>query len=327
MKFSLATLAVSAALAFTAPVAAMAQTDYPTQPVTIIVPFSAGGPTDTVARLVAQVMTKELGQQVLIQNVGGAGGTLGAGQVANASNDGYTLLLHHIGMSTAPTLYRNLGFDPLTDFTPVGLITSVPMTIVARKDFEPADMAGLVSYLKENGQDVTYANAGIGSASHLCGMLLMDSLEVQMITVPYQGAGPAMTDIVGGQVDMICDQTTNTTNQIKAGEVKAYAVTSPARVDSLPDLPTTAESNLPRLQIGVWHGLYGPKDMDPAIVEKLETALQAALKDETVIQRFAELGTAPVSQDQATPAALTQELTSQIALWKPIIEEAGVYAD
>lgn len=327
MKLSFAALAVSAALAFAAPVAATAQTDYPTQPVTIIVPFSAGGPTDTVARLVAQVMSKELGQQVLIQNVGGAGGTLGAGQVANASNDGYTLLLHHIGMSTAPTLYRNLGFDPVTDFTPVGLITSVPMTIVARKDFEPTDMAGLVSYLKENGQDVTYANAGIGSASHLCGMLLMDSLEVQMITVPYQGAGPAMTDIVGGQVDMICDQTTNTTNQIKAGEVKAYAVTSPARVDSLPELPTTAEAGLPRLQIGVWHGLYGPKDMDPAIVEKLEAALQAALKDETVVQRFAELGTAPVSQDQATPAALTQELTSQIALWKPIIEEAGVYAD
>ncbi len=327
MKLSLAALAVSAALAFAAPVAATAQTDYPTQPVTIIVPFSAGGPTDTVARLVAQVMSKELGQQVLIQNVGGAGGTLGAGQVANASNDGYTLLLHHIGMSTAPTLYRNLGFDPLTDFTPVGLITSVPMTIVARKDFEPADMAGLVSYLKENGQDVTYANAGIGSASHLCGMLLMDSLEVQMITVPYQGAGPAMTDIVGGQVDMICDQTTNTTNQIKAGEVKAYAVTSPARVDSLPDLPTTAEADLPRLQIGVWHGLYGPKGMDPAIVEKLEAALQTALQDETVVQRFAELGTAPVSQDQATPAALTEELTSQIELWKPIIEEAGVYAD
>ncbi|MFD2236021.1 tripartite tricarboxylate transporter substrate-binding protein [Aureimonas populi] len=301
--------------------------DYPTQPITIVVPFSAGGPTDTVARLVAQSMSSTLGQQVLIENVGGAGGTLGAGQVAQAQPDGYRLLLHHIGMSTAPSLYRQLAFDPQTDFTPVGLITSVPMTIVARRDFEPTTAEEFIAYLRENGEDTTYANAGIGSASHLCGMLLQEALGVQMITVPYQGAAPAMTDILGSQVDVLCDQTTNTTNQIRGGEVKAYAVTTPERIESFPDLPTTAEIDLPALQIGVWHGLYGPAGMDEAIVEKLEGALQTALADETVIARFADLGTAPVTAEEATPAALAEELNSQIELWRPIIESAGQYAD
>lgn len=327
MSFSLKGLVASFALASALTLPAAAQSTYPTQPITIVVPFSAGGPTDTVTRLIAQSMSSDLGQQVLVQNVGGAGGTLGAGQVAKAKPDGYTLLLHHIGMSTAPTLYRNLGFDPVKDFAPVGLVTSVPMTIVARKDFEPADMAALVAHLKEKGTDVTYANAGIGSASHLCGMLLQETLGVQMVTVPYQGAAPAMTDIVGGQVDLICDQTTNTTNQIKAGEVKAYAVTSPERLASLPDLPTTKEAGLEKLDIGVWHGIYGPAGMDPAIVARLQESLKKALTNETVKARFAELGTAPVSADEASPEALGKELSSQIAQWKPIIEAAGVYAN
>ncbi|ALN74269.1 MULTISPECIES: tripartite tricarboxylate transporter substrate-binding protein [unclassified Aureimonas] len=327
MSFSFKGLLASIALASTIALPAGAQGSYPQQPITIIVPFSAGGPTDTVTRLVAQSMSADLGQQVLVQNVGGAGGTLGAGQVAKAKPDGYTLLLHHIGMSTAPTLYRNLGFDPLKDFAPIGLVTSVPMTVVARKDFAPANAADLVAYLKENGTNTTYANAGIGSASHLCGMLLQETLGVQMVTVPYQGAAPAMTDIVGGQVDLLCDQTTNTTNQIKAGEVKAYAVTSPERLASLPDLPTTKESGLDKLDIGVWHGLYAPAGVDPAIVARLEASLKKALENETVKARFAELGTAPVPADQATPEALKAELTSQIQLWKPIIEAAGIYAN
>ncbi len=320
-------LAAAAAALMSSSAFAQGAANYPNQPVTIIVPFSAGGPTDTVARLVAESMSRDLGQQVLIQNVGGAGGTLGAGQVAKAEPNGYTLLIHHIGMSTAPTLYRQLEFNPTEDFTPIGQITSVPMTIVSRKDFEPADAASLVAYLKENGADTTYAHAGIGSASHLCGMLLQEAVGVQMVTVPYQGAAPAMTDIVGGQVDVLCDQTTNTTNQIKAGEVKAYAVTTPERLQSLPDLPTTAEAGLPTLEIGVWHGLYGPKGLDPAIVTKLEGALQKALADPKVGERFAELGTKPVTAEEATPASLTEELTSQIALWKPIIEKAGQFAD
>lgn len=315
--------ALLAGLAFAG--SALAQ-DYPTKPVTVVVPFSAGGPTDTVARLIAEVMSQDLGQQVVVQNVGGAGGTLGAGQVATAPNDGYTLLLHHIGMSTAPTLYRSLPYDPTTDFAPIGLITAVPMTLVARKDFEPNTMAELMEYIKANGENVTYAHAGIGSASQLCGMLLMDALDAQMTTVPYQGAGPAMTDIIGGQIDMICDQTTNTTSQIQAGEVKAYGVTSLNRLGNLPDLPTTKEGGLD-LEIGVWHGLYAPAGTDPVIIERLEASLKVALADETVVSRFAELGTYPVTSDQATPEALTQTLASQIELWRAVIEAAGVYAD
>ncbi len=326
MKKTLTALAAGAFVAGLSLASTAFAQDYPTKPITVVVPFSAGGPTDTVARLVAEVMSADLGQQVVIQNVGGAGGTLGAGQVATAPNDGYTLLLHHIGMSTAPSLYRSLPYDPTTDFEPIGLITSVPMTLVARKDFEPSTLSELLEYIKANGENITYAHAGIGSASQLCGMLLMNALDTQMTTVPYQGAGPAMTDIIGGQIDMMCDQTTNTTSQIQAGEVKAYAVTTPDRLSNLPDLPTTAEGGL-ELEIGVWHGLYAPAGTDAAIIEKLEAALQGALANETVVSRFAELGTVPVSADEATPEALTETLTSQIALWKGVIEAAGVFAE
>lgn len=300
--------------------------DYPSQPITIVVPFSAGGPTDTVTRLVAQAMSDELGQQVLVQNVGGAGGTLGAGQVAAAANDGYTLLLHHIGMSTAMSLYADLPFDSQTDFAPIGLVTEVPMVLVARSDLEPETLEDLLNYIRENGEEVIYGNAGIGAASHLCGVLLQDTLGVKVTEVPYQGTGPALTDLIGGQIDLMCDQTTNTTNQILAGEIKAYAVTSPERLDNLPDVPTTAEGGLP-LQVGIWHGLYAPAGTDEAIVEKLTGALQVALKDETIITRFAELGTAPVTEGQATPEALAELLDSQIDLWHDAFTAAGVAAN
>jgi len=324
---------ITAAMAFAALAAttalsipAMGQ-EYPSQPITVVVPFAAGGPTDTVARLVAEVMSADLGQQVLVQNVGGAGGTLGAGQVAVAPNDGYTLLLHHIGMSTAPTLYRSLPFDPIEDFDAVGLITAVPMAIVAKKDMEATTLAELIEFIKANGENVTLANAGIGSASQLCGMLFMEAVDTQMTTVPYQGTGPAMTDLLGGQIDMMCDQTTNTTSQIQAGEIKAYAVTTPERVGSLPEVPTAAEAGLADFEVSIWHGLYAPAGTDPAIIERLEASLQVALADETVVSRFAELGTAPVTAEEATPAALDETLTTQIELWRGVIEAAGVYAD
>jgi tripartite-type tricarboxylate transporter receptor subunit TctC len=300
--------------------------DYPTGPVTVIVPFSAGGPTDTVTRLVAEPMSKSLGQQIVVQNVGGAGGTLGATQAAKAEPDGYTLLLHHIGMSTAPSLYSDIAFDPVEDFEPIGLVTSVPMTIIARKDFPPNTLEELIAYVKENADSVTYANAGIGAASHLCGMLFMSATDTEIVTVPYQGTGPAMTDLIGGQVDFMCDQTTNTTGQILGGEVKAYAVTSPERLKNLPDVPTTAEAGLPDFQLGIWHGLYAPKGTPQEALDKLETALQAAVADPTVAERFAELGTAPASAEEATPEALAKLLADQIALWKPLIEAAGAKA-
>ncbi len=302
--------------------AAFAQT-YPDRPITVIVPFSAGGPTDTVTRLVAEPMGRELGQQVVVQNVGGAGGTLGATQVAKAPADGYTLLLHHIGMSTAPALYENLAFDPQKDFAPVGLVTNVPMTIIARKDFEPSTLPELVEYVKANADKVTLANAGIGAASHLCGLLFMDAIATPLVTVPYQGTGPAMTDLIGGQVDFMCDQTTNTMGQIRAGEVKAYAVTTPERLAALPDLPTTAEAGLPQVEVGIWHALYAPAGTPEAAIEKLSAALQAALADPQVVARFAELGTTPEPADRATPDALQAHLAEQIALWKPVIDAAG----
>jgi tripartite-type tricarboxylate transporter receptor subunit TctC len=305
---------------------AAAQSDYPNKPITFVVPFSAGGPTDTVTRLIAEPMSQTLGQQIVIQNVTGAGGTLGAGEVAAAPADGYTVLMHHIGMSTAPSLYASLTYDPLEDFKTVGLVTEVPMTIIARKDFEPNTLQELIDYVKANADTVTYANAGIGAASHLCGLMFQSAVGVKLTEVPYQGTGPALTDLVGGQVDFMCDQTTNTSGQITGGEVKAYAVTTPDRVESLPDLPTTAEAGLPDLEVAVWHGLYAPAGTPEEIVQKLSDALKVALADQAVIDQMADLGTAPVPEDDATPEAHTAKLEEQIDIWGPIIADAGVEA-
>jgi tripartite-type tricarboxylate transporter receptor subunit TctC len=317
-------LAGLAALAFAAGAAAQ---QYPSRTISIIVPFAAGGPTDTVTRLIAQSMTKTLGQTVIVENTAGAGGTIGVEKVATAKPDGYTLLLMHIGISTAPSLYRNLRFDPTKDLEPIGLVTNVPMTIIANKDFPPKDMKELVAYVKANKDKVTYANAGIGAASHLCGMLFMSAIQADVTTVPYKGTGPAMTDLIGGQVNFMCDQTTNTTPQIKGGKVKAYAVTTRQRVKSLPDVPTAAESGVRDFEVTVWHGMWAPHGTPKPVIDKLVQALQAALKDPNVISKFAELGTEPVPQDQATPAALGAHLKSEIAKWGPIIKKAGVYAD
>lgn len=325
MKKLAASLTFATALALT-PQIASAQ-DYPAQPITIVVPFSAGGPTDTVTRLVAQAMSADLGQQIVVENVGGAGGTLGAARIAQAQPDGYTLLLHHIGMATSATLYRELPFNALEDFEYVGLVTEVPMVMVSRPDLEAETLEDLVNYVREGGEDVMYANAGIGAASHLCGLLFMDAIDTQMTTIPYQGTGPALTDLMGGQVDLMCDQTTNTTPQINEGSIKAFAVTVPERIDSLSDVPTAAEAGLDGFEVSIWHGLYAPKDTPEEVVQRLSEALQVALADETVIARFADLGTAPSPAEDATPEALEAKLQSEIDLWRPIIEAAGVYAN
>ncbi|AEM40831.1 tripartite tricarboxylate transporter substrate-binding protein [Ketogulonicigenium vulgare] len=323
MRKSISAIAMTAA-AIAVPAMAFA---YPTQPITIVVPFSAGGPTDTVTRLVAQSMSAELGQNIVVENVGGAGGTLGAARVAQARNDGYTLLLHHIGMSTAPSLYPNLPFDPTTDFEYVGLVTEVPMVIAARPSLEHETLADVIAWVQAEGEGVLYANAGMGAASHLCGLLFMEAIGTQMTVIPYQGTGPAITDLMGGQVDLLCDQTTNTTNQIRDGSIKAYAVTVPDRLDSLPDLPTPAEAGLPDFSVSIWHGLYAPSGTSPEIVARLTEALQIALADENVIARFADLGTAPSPASDATPEALQAKVVSEIALWGPVIEAAGEFAN
>ena len=302
---------------------ALAQT-YPEKPVTILVPAAAGGPSDTVTRIVADAMAKTLGGEIVIQNMGGAGGTLGAAQVAKAPADGYTLLLYHIGVATSASLYENLPYDPGEAFAGIGQVADVPMTVIARKDFEPADVGALIAHLRKNGSEVTYAHAGIGAASHLCGMLLMQEIGTQLIEVPYPGTGPALTDVVGGQVDMICDQSTNTLGQIKSGEVKAYAVTTPDPVSVLPDLPTLDDSGMQGFEVSAWHALWAPKGTPPEAIETLSAALQKALKDPTVVERLSDLGAQPASQEQATPQALDKKLQSEIEKWAGVIEEAGV---
>jgi tripartite-type tricarboxylate transporter receptor subunit TctC len=301
--------------------------EYPNKVITMIVPFAAGGPTDTVARLIGAPMSKMLKQQVIVENVGGAGGTIAANRVAKASPDGYTILIHHIGMSTAPALYRKLAYNPITDFEPIGLINEVPMTLVAKKDFPPKDLKELIAYVKKNKDKVTYANAGLGAASHLCGTLFMAVIETDLTTVPYKGTAPAMNDLLGGQVDFMCDQTTNTTSQIKGEKIKVYGVTTKKRVASLPNVPTMDEAGLKGFEVSVWHALYAPKGTPKPVLDKLIKSLQEALKDATVKQRFADLGTEPVELKRATPEALRTHLKSEIDRWGPIIKKAGVYAD
>lgn len=300
---------------------------YPSKVITMIIPFSAGGPTDTVGRLLARAMGTSLKSQIIIENVGGAGGTIGAARVARSTPDGYTIFLHHIGQSTAPALYRKLPYNSITDFEPIGLVTDVPMTLVAKKDFPAKNLKELIAYVKANKDKVTYANAGLGAASHLCGMLFMTALQTDLTTIPYKGTAPAMNDLLGGQVDFMCDQTTNTTSQIKGGKIKVYGVTTKKRVPSLPDVPTMHEAGLPNFEVAVWHALYAPKGTPKEIIDKLAKALQEALKDATVKQRFAELGTEPVAENRATPEALRAHLKAEIDKWAPIIKKAGVYAD
>jgi tripartite-type tricarboxylate transporter receptor subunit TctC len=301
--------------------------DYPSRSVTMIVPYAAGGPTDTVARVLAQAMTKPMGQTVVVENKPSAGGILAGQMVKTAKPDGYTILIHHIGMATIPTLYRNPGFDPLADFEYIGLVNEVPMTIIGKPGLAPKDLKELIAYIKANKDKVSYANAGIGAASHLCGMLFMSAIQTDVLTVPYKGTGPAMNDLVGGQVDFMCDQTTSTTGQIKGGKVKAYGVTSPQRVASLPDIPTLEEQGLKGANVGIWHGLYAPKGTPKPVIDKLVKAMQQALADPAVKAKFTELGAVTYGPDQQTPQALQAHLKSEIDKWSPIIKKAGVYAD
>ncbi|WP_423205818.1 tripartite tricarboxylate transporter substrate binding protein BugD (plasmid) [Paracoccus yeei] len=301
--------------------AAMAQ-DYPSQNITIVVPAAAGGPSDTVARLIADKMSAEFGQQVLIENMGGAGGSLGAARVAKAEPDGYTLLLYHVGVSTFGALYPNLPYDTNTAFSSVGLVTDVPMTLVSRKDLEAADVTGLLDWLKGEGTGATFGTAGVGSVSDLCGRQLSEATGIEFTVVPYKGTGPAMTDLLGGQIDLMCDQTTNTANQIKSGEIKPYAVTTPERIALLPDTPTLAESGLEGFNLSAWHAIWAPAGTPDDVRNRLSEALQKALADPDVIDRLATLGTTPVAADLATPAAMDERFTSEIERWSKLLADA-----
>jgi len=315
---------LAAACLFAVPAGAQ---NFPTRPVQIVVPFSAGGPTDAVARLIAEAMSRELGQNVVIENVDGAGGTLGAQRAATARPDGYTLLLHHIGMATAPILYRKLPYDGINGFETIGLITPVPMTVIARKDIPARDFAELVAWIREKKEDVNLGNAGLGAASQLCGTLLQHLLQTPVTAVPFRGTGPAMTELLGGRIDVMCDQTTNTVEHIRGGGVRVFAVTTPQRLSVLPDVPTTAEAGMPDLAVSIWHGLYAPKGTPQPVIDRLNKALRVAVQDPKVTGRFAELGTVPEPLERVTPEAHRAFWQSEIAKWRPVLEAAGQYAD
>lgn len=300
---------------------------YPTKPITLVVPFSAGGPTDVVARTLGAAMAKSLGQTVVVENKTGAGGTLAAAYTARATPDGYTFLIHHNGMATAPALYRKLSYKPLEDFEYVSQVIDVPMTLVGRKDMPAKDFKELMAYAKANGDKINLAHAGLGAVSHLCGMLLRQALGAEMTTVPFQGTGPAMNALLGGQVDLLCDQTTSTTPYIKAGSVKLYGVTTPQRLKTLPDTPTLAEQGLSGFQVVVWHGIYAPKGTPKEAQDKFGAALKTALKDPAVAQRLADLGAVIPPDDKLTPAGLQNWLQQETQRYAPVIKAAGQFAD
>ena len=301
---------------------------YPSKVINVIVPFAAGGPTDVVARSLADVMGKNIGQTMIVENKAGAGGTVGTGVVAKANPDGHTLLLMHIGFTTAPLLYRKaLSYDAAKDFEPIGLVVDVPMTVIANNTVPAKNFKDFQSYLTANRQKINLAHAGVGSASHLCGMLLMSALKTDVQTIPYNGTGPAMTALRGNQVDFMCDQSTNTTGQITSKAVQAYAVTSAKRMPTLSTVPTLDEEGLKGFQLGIWHGLWAPKGTPKPVVDKLVAALQKSLNDEAFKNRMNQLGAVVYGKEDATPKGLNNTVLSNLARWSPIIAKSGAYAD
>lgn len=301
--------------------------NFPTRPVTVVIPFAAGGPTDALGRVVAQSMTASMGQSVLVENVTGAGGTLARAKVAQAQPDGYNVLLAGLGTATSVTLYRKLTFNPVESFDTVGLIARVPMVLVGRKDLPVKDIGELVKYITTNKDKVTFGDGGIGSGSQFCGLLLMSSLQVKMTAISYRGSGPAMLDLIGGRIDLLCDQTTTTLSHISEGMVKGYAVTVKTRVASAPELPTLAESGVRDFELSNWYGFMVRKGTPKPIVDQLAKSLRASLADPNVVKRLGEFGAIPAAQDQATPEAFGTFFRAEVNRWAPIIKAAGIFAD
>ena len=303
--------------------------EYPKRPVTLVVPFAAGGPTDKIARDLAEALRKPLGQTVVVDNTAGAGGTIGATKVARARPDGYTLLAHHIGMATAPALYRKLTYKVLEDFDPLGLVNEAPSVVISRPTLEAGDFAQLRQWIAANPGQVNLAHAGLGSASHLCGLMLQSALNVELTPVPYKGTAPAMTDLIGGQVDLMCEQATNAVPQIEGDKVKVFGVTSLKRLalPALRDTPTLTEAGLEAFDVQVWHGLYAPKGTPAPIVSKLNAALREALQNPDLIKRQEALGLTVVTDTRLEPVGHRAFLAAEMERWGKLIRDAGVYAD
>jgi len=306
--------------------------DFPIKdkPITLVVPFAAGGPTDRVARDLAEAMRKSLGNSVVVENAaGGPGGLIGATKVTRANPDGHTLLVHHIAMGIFPSLVRNMPFKVDSDFEYLGMINDVPMTLIGKPQLPANNYKELMAWVNANKGNINLANAGLASASHLCGMLWQAAVQVDMTTVPYKGTAPAMTDLIGGQVDLMCDQTTNTTSQIEAKKVKVFGVTTQKRLGTpaLKDVPTLDESGQKNFQVTIWHGLYGPKGLSADAKAKLNNALKAALKDPDFIKKQEGLGAVVINDKRSDPVEHKNFVTAEIAKWTPVIKAAGVYAD
>lgn len=297
------------------------------QPITLVVPFAAKGPTDTVARALAAAMSEQSGHAVVVENRSGAGGTAGAASVARAMPDGLTLLLHHIGMATAPALYRSLPYDPRRDFEPIGRIVDVPMTLVARPGFPARTLVDAIRHIRRHQDSIVVAYAGLGAASHLCGLLLSMALDVDLIQVPYRGTGPALLDLQSSQADLMCDQTTNTGEPIRAGRIQGLGVTSPQRLAGMPDLPTVAEAGIRGLELSIWHGLFAPRGTPREVIGQLAQVLQAALMSPVFIRSMNDMHVVIASREQASPIGLRALLASETARWAPILRKAGQYAD
>lgn len=319
-------LAVAAAVGLAA-TGAQAQ-NYPTRPITMIVPFAAGGPTDVVARIVTDHMSRTLGQQIVIENVAGAGGTTGITRGAQAQPDGYTIMMGHMGThGAAPALYPNLKYDPAKDFAPIGLAAGTPIVIVAKKDFPANDLKGFLDYMKANGEKVNMAHAGVGSVSHSTGILFNSIIKAKPTLVAYRGTGPALNDLMANTVDYMTDQIVNVAPQIQGGNIKAFAIATPERSPALPNVPTTKEAGLPDYQVSAWNAAFAPKGTPPEIVKKLNDALVKALDDENTRKRLLDLGGVIPSPAERTPEALQKLVDSEVARWTPVLQAAGAKAE
>ncbi len=301
--------------------------EFPVRPVTLVVPFAAGGPIDFVARQLAIPMSKSLGQPVIVDNRPSSGGIVGIGSVVRADPNGYTLLIHNLGISTLPALSRTFKFDPTTDLDPIGQVADVPMLLLGRKDLAASDFGALRTYIAKNQKQINLASAGIGTPSYLCGLLLMSRLQAPMTTVPYKGAGPAMLDLQGGNVDLLCDQITVALQPVLAGRIKTFGTASKNRLPSLSQVPTLSEQGLADFEVSVWHGIYAPRHLPPAIGSRLVKALQDAVADPTFQRNLQDFGAAPVSRERVTPEGLATHLRSEMARWTPLIRQAGAYID
>jgi tripartite-type tricarboxylate transporter receptor subunit TctC len=301
-----------------------AQSNYPQRPITMIVPFAAGGPTDVIARIVGDHMSRTLGQQIVVENVAGAGGTTGMTRAAQATPDGYTIGMGHMGtQGAAPALYPNLKYDPTKDFQPIGMAAGTPIVIVAKKDFPAKDLKEFMAYAKTNAAKLNQAHAGVGSVSHTTGVLLGSVLAIKPTLVAYRGTGPALNDLMAGQVDFMTDQIVNVAPQITGANIKAYAIATPERSPALPDLPTTKEAGLPNYEVSAWNAIFAPKATPKEITAKLVDALDKALDDETTRKRILELGGVIPDKKGRGPEALQKLVESEVARWTPVLKAAG----